>query len=134
FRQATEIDPEYAMAWAGIADSYGQFLQWGDVHDTQELARLGLEAAEKAIALDPKLPHGYKAKALVCKFSGQKESGRRALEQALEVDPRFTPALINLGVEFFTQADLAGAEQCYRKALEVDPQDTFAETWLCFLH
>ena len=49
FRQATEIDPEYAMAWAGIADSYGQFLQWGDVHDTQELARLGLEAAEKAI-------------------------------------------------------------------------------------
>jgi len=69
----------------------------------------------------------------VCKFSGHKEGGRRALEQALEVDPRFTPARINLGVEFFTQGDLAGAERCYRSALEIDPQETFTATWLCFL-
>jgi hypothetical protein len=53
FQQATALDPSYALAWTGIADSYGQLCQWGKNVDVAEVTRLGLEAARRAISLNP---------------------------------------------------------------------------------
>jgi tetratricopeptide (TPR) repeat protein len=58
---------------------------------------------------------------------------RAALSKALEVNPRFTPALINLAVGAFDDADLAGAERLIRRVLDLDAQDAFATTWLAVL-
>jgi tetratricopeptide (TPR) repeat protein len=41
--------------------------------------------------------------------------------------------LVNLGVAEYTSGSLAGAERNMRKALEVDPVEPFATTWLCVL-
>jgi TolB-like protein/Flp pilus assembly protein TadD len=133
FKQATSIDPNYALAYAGIGDCYGQLLQWGAKEDAQTLARLGLESARRAIALDPRLPEGHKAEGLVLRFSGDRAGSRAALLRAVEVDPRFAPALINLAVESYCRADVAGTERLVRRVIELDPQDAFATTWLAFL-
>ena len=133
FRQATEIDPDYALAWAGIADCHGQLCQWGKDVDVGEATRLGLEAARRAIGLQPRLPEAYKAEALNLRFAGDREAANAALLRALDVDPRFSPALLNLTVEAVTRADLAEAERYVRRALDVDPLDTFAELWLMTL-
>ena len=58
---------------------------------------------------------------------------RSALLRAVEADPRFIPAIINLGVHEFTLANLAGAERYMRRAIEVDPQEVFAMSWLSFI-
>jgi TolB-like protein/Tfp pilus assembly protein PilF len=135
FTQATEVDPNYALAWAGIADCYGQLFQWGDVaaEDPARLKRLGLEAAERAIALNPKLPEAYKAQSLVLRFSGDLDGGRVALHRALDADPRFKPALLNLSVDAFGRADIAAAERFVRRTLEVDPLEAFAVLWLVWV-
>jgi TolB-like protein len=133
FRQATQVDAEYARAFAGIADCYGQMLQWRTADDPDELKRLGLEAARRAIALSPRLAEAHKAEGLVLKFSGDVARSRSALVRALQHDSRFTPALINLAVDAFSRADLAATERLIRRAVEVDPQDAFATTWLGFL-
>ena len=133
FQQATQIDPGYALAWAGISDCHGQLCQWGTNPDIAELTRLGLEAARRAISLDPKLPEAYKAEALNLRFIGDMKGSRAALERAVEVNPRFTPALLNLAVHHFTSGHMAGAERYVRRAMQIDPQDAFATTWLGWL-
>jgi len=133
FRQATEIDPNYALAWAGIADCYGQFIQWGEAKNRAENSRLGIEAARHEIAINPKLPEAYKALALVLRHEGEAQEARNALLQAIQINPRFTPALINLAVYSYSRADVAGAERYVRRAIESDPQEAFATTWLVLL-
>jgi len=130
FRKAIALEPDYALAWAGVADCYGQMLQYEFSSDSAEMTRLGLEAAHKAIAINPKLPEGHKAEALVLRFSGYLEASRAALVRAIQANPRFNPALINMAVNSFSQGDLAGTERFIRRALEVDPEDAFAATWM----
>ena len=133
FQRAVAVDPGYAHAWAGIADVHGQMLQYAWAPDPEQTGRVGLEAARRAIALDPKLPEGHKAEALVLKFCGDMDGARAALKRAVEVDPRFTPALINLLGELFVSADVAGAERMARRVLELDPQQGFALSWLGYI-
>jgi serine/threonine protein kinase/Tfp pilus assembly protein PilF len=133
FHQAAEVDPDYALAWAGIADCHGQMIQWGTASDTDESRRLGLEAAARAIMINPKLAEAYKARALVLGRVGEADASRAALMQAIEVNPRFVPALLNLAVDAFGRADLALAERLIRRTLEIDPQEPFAMLWLAFL-
>ena len=130
FQKAAAIDPDYALAWAGIADCYGQMVQWRVAADPDEAKRLGLEAARKAVALNPRLPEGHKAEALILRYMGDNLGARAALSKALEANPRFTPALINLAVELFSHGDIAGAERLHRRVLEIDPEDAFATIWL----
>ena len=130
FQQAIAIDPEYALAWAGIADCYGQMLQYEIVKDPEEATRLGLQAARRAIAIDPRLAEAHKSEALVLRFTGDLAGSKASLKRALEANPRFVPALINLAVDAMTNADLAGTERFIRRALEIDPQEPFATVWL----
>jgi tetratricopeptide (TPR) repeat protein len=50
----------------------------------------------------------------------------RAYEQALDLDPASTGALVNLGTVYFNARALRDAERYYRKALEVDPHYALA--------
>ncbi len=133
FEQAIAVDAGYARAWAGVADCIGQLLQWGVDGDRDAAIARGLAAARRAIEIDPRLPDGYKAEALVLRNSGDDDGARASLQKAIEADPRFTPALNNLGVDAYSNADLAGAERFLRRALEADPQEAFAMLWLASL-
>lgn len=96
--------------------------------DFEETGRLAMEAADRAIELDPKLPDAYKAKANA--HMDDSPAAMAALEKAIEIDPKFNPAIINLGANRALLYDLAGAERCFRRVIENDPQDVFAMTWL----
>jgi len=130
FRQAIALDPDYALAWAGIGDTYGQLRQWGADDSGGSMLRQGLDAARRAIAIDPKLAEAHKAEALVLRGMGETEASNAALQRALEANPRFTPALANVAVMLFEQADVAGCERVYRKTIEIDRQEPFAMLWL----
>ncbi len=130
FQQAIQVEPEYALAWAGIADVYGQLRQWGGDDSGGAMLRQGLQAARRAIAIDPKLPEAHKAESLVLRGMRDTEGATAALRRALDADPRFTPAMSNLAVYLFERGDIAGAERLYRKILQIDPQEPFAMIWL----
>src|SRR5204863_3232307 len=76
------------------------------------------------------LAEAYKAQALVLRHTGDRAAAQAALKKAIEVNPRFVPAIINLAVDAFCRADLAGAERHIRRSLDIDPQEAFAITWL----
>src|SRR6185369_9001838 len=66
FEDALALEPSYAPAWAGLATA--ALAVHNDRHTAegeQEGCRAGLDAAERAIALDPDLAESYSARALL---------------------------------------------------------------------
>jgi TolB-like protein/Flp pilus assembly protein TadD len=132
FEEAIAVEPGYALAHAGIADALGQTFQWGFSADPDVLRR-GLDAARRAIALDPGLAEAHKAEALVLSQMGDEPGSHASLRRALQANPRYQPALGNLGVQHYIQGNIAGAERAFRRALEVEPDSAFTMAWLAYV-
>ena len=109
FEQAVELDPMYSAAYAGLSEvctalGYTTFLP------APEASRAALEAAERAVTLDPSLPEGHTAlgwtKTL---FAIDMRTAERDFQRALEIAPGYAPAhgyyaLLLCGLGRFDQA------------------------------
>jgi TolB-like protein/class 3 adenylate cyclase/Tfp pilus assembly protein PilF len=87
YRQALELDPEYALAWGGLSRAYSNQggYSW-DVEVTEAFAK-AREAAERALQLDPDLAEGHAALGEIRRlhdwdWKGADASFRRAVELA----------------------------------------------------
>ena len=80
-RRATEIDPNYARAWALIAVAQVHLrLFAGGTGD------IGLEAAERALSLDANLAEAHAAKAIVL-IKSDSDGAEREVDRALRLEP-----------------------------------------------
>ena len=81
-RGAIELDRNYALAWALIAVTQVNLrFYMGTKGDN------GLEAAERAIALDENLAEAHAAKAVVLTFGTDHDAALVEIEKALRLDP-----------------------------------------------
>jgi adenylate cyclase len=80
-KRAVELDPTYAAPWATMA-----IAQW-DMHRRSACAEDGQEAANRAIALDPRLADAHAALGAAHQGQGRYEVGLKACEAALQLDP-----------------------------------------------
>jgi adenylate cyclase len=81
-QRATELDPDYARAWAllGWAQWLIRLMQGRDSDG-------GSAAAERALALDPNLAEAHAAKACVLISNGRLDEATAQAEVALRLDP-----------------------------------------------
>ena len=81
-RRATEIDPDYADAWAlmALGQMLVRFLTGGHGED-------GLVAAERALALDTNLAEAHAVKARILSEGGRHDDASAEIEVALRLDP-----------------------------------------------
>ncbi len=80
-RRATEIDPNYALAWALMAASQGRLR-----HERGQ-GENGLAAAERALQIDPNLAEAHAAKSEYLKDNARYDEARAEIEIALRLDP-----------------------------------------------
>jgi adenylate cyclase len=82
FSKAIELDPNYARAYAGIADCDSALYIWYaaelPIHDI-------LEMTEKALTLDPDLAEAHAARAIALHHDGRDEEADRYFARALEL-------------------------------------------------
>ncbi len=126
FRKATELQPDYALAWTGVADYYALGLIEGAMDP--RLARAPLEAAaQKAVDLDDTLPQAHVTLCAAIFFS-QWDLVRadRECVRAIDLDPRFGEAyhLRAKVLSALNRPEEAIAAQ--KKAMELDP---FSRPW-----
>ena len=86
YQQALEIDPGYAAAWAGLARTYNQQVFIG-LRPAFE-ARLGREAANRALAIDPDLADAHAILAFIAiGIDFDPAAAARRYQRALALDP-----------------------------------------------
>jgi len=88
FERAIEVDPKYAVAYAGLADGY-IILGAYQVIPPPHAASKARPCIEKAIALDPTLAEPHFSKGFMqLWFSDDWQQGESDFRRALELDPR----------------------------------------------
>ncbi|MCH8970432.1 MAG: tetratricopeptide repeat protein, partial [Planctomycetes bacterium] len=86
FDEALSLDPQYALAHVGRADSYCT-LGWAYERPSEVFPR-AREAAEKALAIDPDLAEAYPAIGFVCLIYDWDAAGaKKAFDNAIALDP-----------------------------------------------
>jgi serine/threonine-protein kinase len=119
FRQATALDPNYAMAYCGIADVYSGYSS--QYLPSSEVIPKAREAALKAIELDETLPEAHYSLALVKLWGDWDWSGaEREYKRALELNPKFVVARIYYA-EFL--ADQRRFEEALREIKSAEKND-----------
>jgi len=118
FQQAIELDPVFALAYVGLADSYGMQLYLGTLAPEEGLARMQA-AADKALALDDQLGEAYNSLAGI----KQEYEGAEAMyRRALELNPNYARAYYDYGDLLNNFMGRPGeALALLRKAAELDP-------------
>ena len=121
FKEAVEIDPAYAPAWAELADTY----IWGGGSDElsgEERHALADQAIQTAISTDPDYAFAYYVRGIWWIFAKNNfKQGIEDFEHALELDPddAFIVAAIGKGAVLTGQFDLAISQ--YQAALAMEP-------------
>jgi tetratricopeptide (TPR) repeat protein len=92
FEQAIALDPSYALAYTGLADSYSLHIDYRNVpvHEGHEKAKA---YARKAIELDESLAEAHASLAWsLFIYDWRWEEAAREFHRAIELDPRYAPA------------------------------------------
>ena len=121
FQNAIEIDSGYALAWAGIADTYTEF--WRNYESTEENLTHAEEASREAVELDPNLAEAHAARGFAL---GQRQLYDEAAEEfrrAMELNPRLFEAYYYYGTVAFSAGRLETAAEMFEKATEVAPDE-----------
>lgn len=90
FEQAIQVDPTYALAWAGLAEAGGLLEMFYPGHH-EELAQAD-EASLKALDLAPTLAEAHAARGLVLFLMGQEREADERFVAAIARDPRLFQA------------------------------------------
>lgn len=121
FEQAIAIDPDYALAHAGIADSYSLLAYFEECapHELRERARTN---AVKAIELDDGSAESHTSMAMyMLIFEFDLPGAEHHFKKALELNPRLVTAQYLYGTHLASQQRFDEAFQRGRIALELDP-------------
>lgn len=87
FRQAVELDPNFAEAWAGLADSY-TLQAWYGLCPADGVRQSALDAALHAIELDDRLPEAHNALGCIrCIFEWEWAAGEASYRRAMQLAP-----------------------------------------------
>jgi adenylate cyclase len=135
FNQAITKDPNYAPAYAGLAESYLLLPDYSDETPANTFPK-ARAAGEKALALDDKLPEAHVAMGLIWQ-SGYFDFERagRELRRAAELNPNYAEAhyfLAILVLHALGQFDQAEAEM--KRALVLDPFSLIINTNLGYTY
>jgi len=91
FEQATGIDPEFALAWVGVADVVHLLFEIG-AFDRFEHQEVHKQAVEKALALNDQLGEAYASLAFYYGDLREYEKEKTALLKAIELNPNYAQA------------------------------------------
>jgi len=120
FVRATQLDPGFARAYAGIAECDSRLIGWYGVLIPEHEV---IENADKAISLDPNLAEAHASRGDALSFFGHDEEAEEAFERALALDPNSFDVNLLYGRFCTRRGQFERAVPLYTRAMEVQPDD-----------
>jgi adenylate cyclase len=134
FQRAVELDPKFALAWAGLANTH----VWDCNYATeggQQAFNAHLVAAredlERALALEPELPDALFTRAMIqTNFDYDWKGAAETLRKALALAPQDPALLMEAGNLANARGEKAPAVEFDRRAVALDPVNAQARGFL----
>jgi TolB-like protein/Tfp pilus assembly protein PilF len=128
FEREVALDSDYAMAWAGLADSYTVLGYYGHARPEVNMPK-AVEAARRAVALAPSLAEAHNALAMASLMgTWDRVKAEQEFLRAIELNPRYTQARDWYAVFYlqFSEGRLAEGMSQAKLALVSDPLSSYA--------
>ncbi len=121
FQQAIENDPSYALAYAGLGDSYS-IMSWYDVLSPRDAFPKAKAAVLKALELDPRLAEAHTSLAYIqSNYDHDWSAAEAEFRRAIELNPNYVTAHHWYALFLRDSARMEEAKAEIRRAMEVDP-------------
>ncbi|HKW01344.1 MAG TPA: protein kinase [Vicinamibacterales bacterium] len=121
FERAIEIDPNYAPAWAGLADTYSWFFEWWGSREAD------LEAADRAslraLELAPDLAESHASRGFVLSARREYDAAAREFEEASRLSSNLFEAYYLYGRTAFAAGRIEQSVELFGKAGDVRRED-----------
>ena len=135
YELALEQDPDYALAYASIAEVYTLLSMGFDILPNKDAMPKARDAAQKALELDPNLAEAYVSLGLVAlSYDWDRKATKKYFQKAIELNPNSNSA--HQWIEFYwtyMMADLDEATAHLERALELDPLNFLLKVRLGFM-
>jgi non-specific serine/threonine protein kinase len=121
FARAIVIDPNYARAYAGVADCCSHlYMYWGA--STEDLKEAE-SASRRAVQLDPELAEAHVSRGLALLMTKKYEEAHKEFETAIELNPKLFDAYYFFARACFQQGKSEDAARLFEKACLANPED-----------
>ena len=120
FEAALVIEPNYALAHTGLADTYSFSALYADL-DVSEAISLAQQHVDRAIELDADIAEAHASQGIVFDLSHEPKRAALAYERAITLKPSFSLAHMWLGNIYMELGRLQDAVTEYQYALQIDP-------------
>ncbi|UCG85785.1 MAG: protein kinase [Gemmatimonadota bacterium] len=117
FNEAIAIDPDYALAHAGVADCCSfLYIYWGS--NQQDLQRAEA-ASQRALELDPESAEAHAARGLAVSLSKRYDESEREFKEAIKLNPNlFEPYYFDARAQF-QKGEFERAVQLFEQAAKL---------------
>ncbi len=123
YEKATEIDPNYARAWAGIGYTYYmEARQGGWVVSREEALTKCFELAKHAIEIGPQQPLGYQVMANIYLLKGEHERAVALAEKSADLAPNSFQAISVVAWQYFWADDVERSLDAFARLKRVSPR------------
>jgi serine/threonine protein kinase/tetratricopeptide (TPR) repeat protein len=121
FQQAIAADPNYALAYSGLADTYNIAPSYIPI-TSKQAELLADEATRKALELDDSLPEAHAARAFALANEWRWNEAESEFRRALELNPNNAAAHYFYAISYLSPENrITQAMEQYRIALSLDP-------------
>ncbi|MDQ3081697.1 MAG: protein kinase, partial [Gemmatimonadota bacterium] len=119
--KAIEIDPDYALAYAGVADCYSLLYTYFDAREFN--LRQADIASNKALLLEPELAEAHVARGLAVSLSKRFDEAEQEFEQAMQLNPKLFEALYWYARARLSQGKYEEAVKLFERAASLRPEE-----------
>ncbi|NIM01109.1 MAG: protein kinase [Acidobacteria bacterium] len=128
FKRACELDPNYANAWAGIADCCSLMYMYWDATEAQ--LQEAEAASQKALELDSDAAESHVARGLAVSLNQRYDEATREFEHAIELNPELFEALYFYARTCVAHGKREQAATLFEQACRQRPEDYVAPNFL----
>ncbi len=128
FTRAIEVDPNYARAYAGIADCCSILYMYFDARESN--LKQADKASQTALDLDPDLAEAHLARGLSYSLSKRYDVAEAEFEIAMKLDPKLYEAPYFYARACLAQGKSSEAAPLFERAAALRPDDYHATTFL----
>jgi tetratricopeptide (TPR) repeat protein len=121
FMSAIIRDPEYVLAYCGLADCHSMIYMYFDSEETN--LENAVTASKKALELDPELAESHASYGLAVLMAEEYIQAEQEFEKAMELSPKLFEAYYYCARTHWVRGDLEKAAKLFIKASEVNQAD-----------